>query len=136
MLISMTATTQGFKKRCIVRDTKGNKGPSRSKNGGHAVRYMAAHIVFTVSVFGNCNSMCKYRVSTCNEPAYTCVRAYRPHEVHVTSIGWDRFSCPFLYISTTLCARFKPATPIRYPTSTCCNYLQLSNFAKSACTSH
>lgn len=123
MLISMTATTRGFKRRCVVRDTTDKKGLSRSKSEGHAARCMAAHIVFTVSVFGNCNSMCKYRVSTCNDPAYTCVRAYRPHEVHVTSIGWDRFSCSFLYISRTLYTRFKPTTPIRYPTSTCRNYL-------------
>lgn len=75
MPISMTATTRGFKKRYVVRDTRDEKRLSKSKNDGHAARCMAARIVFTVSVFGNCNSMCKYRVSTCNDPAYTCVRA-------------------------------------------------------------
>lgn len=40
------------------------------------LRCMAARIVFTFSIFANCNLMCKYGVSTRNDPAYTCVDAY------------------------------------------------------------
>jgi len=78
---------------CVVRNEGGllqikERGP---------LRCMAARIVFTFSVFGNCNSMCKYGVSTYNDPAYipafvdACVRAcvrtlalraYRPHGLH------------------------------------------------------
>jgi len=41
--------------------------PSRSRSGDACC--MAARIVFTVFVFGNCNLMCKYKVSRHNNPA-------------------------------------------------------------------
>lgn len=126
MPISITATTQGFKKRCIVRDTKGKKGLSRSKSGGHAARYMAAHIVFTVSVFGNCNSMCKYRVSTCNDPTYTCVRTYvriarMKYTLH-RSAGTDshvRFSISLLHYVQGLSRLHRFDIQLRHVVITC-----------------
>lgn len=89
MPISMT--TRGFKRRYVIRDTRGEKGLSKSKSEGHATHCMAAHIVFTVSVFGNCNSMCKYRVSTYNDPAY--VRIARMECTLHRSTGTDSRAC-------------------------------------------
>jgi len=63
--------------------------PSRSRSGDACC--MAARIVFTVFVFGNCNLMCKYKVSRHNNPvcalivetpAYTLHRSTDPR-VHL-----------------------------------------------------
>lgn len=88
------------------------------------LRCMAARIMFTFSIFGNCNSMCKYGVSACNDP-YTCVylRSYMRKYVSITdvspawtaSIGLNRFSRSSLSVSPALYTRLKP---LRCPTST------------------
>jgi hypothetical protein len=81
---------------------------SRSRSGD--ARSMAARIVFTVSVFGNCNLMCKYRVSRRNDLVCACTRAlaveihtlYRPTDSRVRL-------CFCLFFSTyhVLCSGLK-----------------------------
>lgn len=48
------------------------RGPWRWRSEGHVVWLRVS--CSPVSVFGNGNSMCKYRVSRCNDPARACVR--------------------------------------------------------------
>lgn len=73
------------------------------------LRCTAARIMFAFSIFGNCNLMCEYGVSTYNDPACAfvdaCVgyRAYRPHGLHRS--GSDRFSRSSLSLSLLHYAR-------------------------------
>lgn len=67
------------------------------------LRCTAARIMFAFSVFGNCNSMCKYGVSNDRAFVDACVRAYvsitSVSPAWTASIGPDRFSRSSLYLS-------------------------------------
>lgn len=82
---------------------------------------MAARIMFTFSIFGNCNSMCKYtgflRVTFSRIPAfvdaYVSITGVSPAQT--ASIGLDRFSRSSLSVSPTLYTGLKS---LRCPTLT------------------